>query len=134
MTFTDNSDKVKRSLNERANRALVKSAELIKGSIVKNAPVDTSGLKNSIDYQKTIDGKKSRVEIGSTMSYAKYVEYGTGEFAENGAGRKGGWRFRDDQGNWWFTHGQKPTRFMRKAFEANEKKVNGIIENEMKGL
>ena len=71
MTFTDNSDKVKRSLNERANRALIKSAELIKGSIVKNAPVDTSGLKNSIDYQKTIDGKKSRVEIGSTMSYAK---------------------------------------------------------------
>ena len=130
----DNSANVKAEINSRANSALTKASEMMKGAIVKNTPVDTGGLKGSIGYELNIDGHKSTARVGSTMAYAPYVEYGTGEFAENGTGRKGGWKFKDASGHWWFTHGQRPTRFMRTSFQDNEAKVKTIVEQTFGGM
>ncbi len=53
------------------------------------------------------------------------MEFGTGEFAENGSGRKGGWFFQSSDGKWHFTKGQRPQKFLRNAFRQNK---NNIIE------
>lgn len=130
----DNSASVKAALNQKAASALIKGAEMIKGAIVKNTPVDTGGLKGSMSYETNINGTRSTVEVGSTMAYAPYVEYGTGEFAERGTGRKGGWTFKDAQGKWWHTNGQRPTRFMRRSFEDNQSKIKTVVEQEFGGM
>lgn len=134
MVFEDNSNYFKNVINEKADIGLTKVGELIKGQIAKNAPADTGGLRASIEYEKQINGQNSSVTIGSTKAYAPYVEYGTGEFATNGVGRKGGWRFKDSQGKWWFTKGQHPTHFMRDSFQQNEKKMHTILEQEFGGV
>lgn len=134
MVFEDNSNYFKNVINEKADIGLTKVGELIKGQIAKNAPADKGGLRGSIEYEKQINGQNSSVTIGSTKAYAPYVEYGTGEFATNGVGRKGGWRFKDSQGIWWFTKGQHPTHFMRDSFQQNEKKTHTILEQELGGI
>lgn len=52
-------------------------------------------------------------EIGPETDYSIYLEYGTGEYAENGNGRKGGWRYKDSKGQWHFTFGMKPQPYVR---------------------
>ncbi|WP_349533031.1 HK97-gp10 family putative phage morphogenesis protein [Leuconostoc citreum] len=128
--FKDNSRQVKELLNQRANTAIVKIGELAKAVIVKNSPTDEGNLKRSIDYNKTIEGTKSKIEVGSSLAYAPYVEYGTGEFATNGMGRKGSWRYKDAQGLWHTTRGQKPSHFMRNSFEKVQPNVDSIIKKE----
>lgn len=126
----DNSRQVKDLLNQRANIAITKVGELAKDAIMTNAPTAEGNLKRSIDYNKTIEGAYSKVEVGSTVAYAPYVEYGTGEFATNGAGRQGSWRYKDAQGVWHTTRGQKPSHFMRNSFEKVQPKVDGVISKE----
>lgn len=134
MKFEDNSAQVKGQLNSTIDRALTKVGEIVKGQIVKNTPVDTGGLRNSVDYQKTVKGMQSVIEIGSTKAYAPYVEYGTGEFATNGSGRRGGWWFKDSQGHWWFTRGQHASHYMRNSFQQTEKRAATVIQNELGGM
>lgn len=56
----------------------------------------------------------------------------TGEFAENGAGRKGGWVYKDSSGQWFFTWGQEPQPFLRPAFRRNKKEIEQIIGGKFK--
>lgn len=73
--------------------------------------VDTGNLRNSIDYE--VNEKQLSVKIGTNVEYAPYLEFGTGEFAENGEGRKGGWFYKDEEGKTHFTFGNKPQPFLR---------------------
>ncbi len=56
----------------------------------------------------------------------------TGEYAENGAGRKGGWVYKDSSGQWFFTWGQEPQPFLRPAFRRNKKEIEQIIGGKFK--
>lgn len=56
-------------------------------------------------------------ELINYALYACYVEYGTGIYADNGQGRKGGWLFKDKDGIVRFTKGTKPHWFMQNAYE-----------------
>ena len=50
-------------------------------------------------------------------------KYLTGEYAANGDGRKGGWRYKDDSGDWHFTRGKKPNRTLMRAFTAKKSAI-----------
>ena len=67
--------------------------------------------------------------VFTPLEYAPYVEYGTGLFAENGAGRKDvPWNYQDDKGEWHSTRGQKPQPFMRPALNENRTEIIRIIK------
>jgi hypothetical protein len=70
---------------------------------------------------------KTTVRNGNAVEYSAYLEFGTGEFAKNGDGRKGGWRFKDAQGNWWFTRGMKPKGIMQTTINSNDDEILDII-------
>ena len=60
----------------------------------------TGALRNSMEFTVKMD--EDAVYIGTNLKYAIYNEKGTGEFAEDGKGRKGWWVFvpgsgRDDR-------------------------------------
>lgn len=129
--FKDNSDaciKVIRDAQEAALRAI---GELMYAAVYPLIPTDTTALQNSLDYK--IDLNEMSITIGVNTEYAIYVEFGTGVFAENGQGRKGGWLYPDSEtGEMIFTVGMKPQPYLRPAYKDNVENIKQIIEENLK--
>lgn len=136
--MTDKSNQVLAEIKERMFVALSEIGERAVGHARKNAPVGTpesTGIKryhggmlrNSLTY-KVID---NCVYIGTNLTahgapYPIYVEFGTGIFAKNG--RKTPWIWKDKNGEFHFTHGIKPTHFLRNAIQDNKNEYLNVIK------
>lgn len=92
-----------------------KAVSYVEAEAKKNCPVDTGALRRSIASDVSTSGKTVTGTVYTNLDYAPYVEYGTGEFAEEGDGREGPWRYQDDERNWHTTYGQPPQPFLRPA-------------------
>ena len=132
MKFVDNSEAVKRELERAAIRGLIKASLLVEGQAVLLAPVDKGGLRDSIGYK--VDESELVAYIGTNCEYAIYVEFGTGEFAENGNGRKGGWVYKTPDGEVHFTYGMPPQPYLRPAFRKNQKAIRDILADCLREL
>ena len=131
--FTDNSKKIKAQMDAAAFSGLESAALIVEATAKALAPVGDSGeLRDKIDHSITNTSDGPVAKVGSPLDYAMYVEYGTGEFAENGSGRKGGWSYQDAEGNWHHTNGMEPQPFLRPAFRRNKAKIQEAIGKEFK--
>ena len=128
--FTDYSGEVKGKLEEALIAGLYAAAAEVESQAAQNTPVDTGQLKGS--WANVVDEEKMEATIGSPLEYAIYNEFGTGEYSLEGNGRKGGWRYKDAEGNWHFTKGRKPIRSLENAFHTKKNTVKKIIANEVK--
>lgn len=128
----DNSIKVKAALNDAIISWLYQAAEVIESQVKQNTAVDTGQLKGSWDF--TVDESEKEAVIGSPLENAIWEEFGTGEYALHGDGRKGGWVYVDEKGGH-FTRGKKPRRMLHNAFETKRtaivKEAERIIKSEM---
>lgn len=136
MAYKSDIPRFAKDLERRADKALTISAITVRSSAKKNlkGTKGTGQLRKSLTYQLNHSGDEAYVQVGSPLEYATYQEFGTGEFAENGAGRKGGWVYKDGKGNYHFTYGSKPKKFLRRAFRDNKERVKNTIEKELGGL
>lgn len=116
--FTDNSIQVKAAMDDAVYQWLETSADEIQSHTQRHTPIDTGQLKGS--WSHNVDESKAEATIGSPLENAIWTELGTGEFALEGKGRKGGWRYQDDKGEWHFTKGKKPVRMLHNAFTAKK--------------
>ena len=132
MKFEDNSAAVKRELERAVIRGLIKAAMLVESQAVLLVPVNTGGLRNSIGYK--VNESELVAYVGTNCEYAIYVEYGTGEFAENGNGRKGGWLYKTPDGEVHFTYGMPPQPYLRPAFRKNQKAIRDILADCLRDL
>lgn len=132
MKFVDNSEAVKRELERAVIRGLIKAAMLVESQAVLLVPVNTGGLRNSIGSK--VDESELVAYIGTNCEYAIYVEFGTGEFAENGNGRKGGWVYKTPNGEVHFTYGMPPQPYLRPAFRQNQKAIRDILADCLREL
>jgi len=100
-------DKLFNDLNKLSEKVKVQvamemnaSALNIQSNAKKNAPVNFGGLRNSIQLVEELGGGKLIYTVGSKLSYAPYVEFGTGgkvtipsgydNFAQQFKGKQGG--------------------------------------------
>lgn len=113
--FNDYRIQVTGAMDEAALQFLEEAASSIQSQAENNTPVDTGQLKGSWDH-KIDEGNKEAV-IGNPLEYAIWIEMGTGEFAVEGNGRRGGWSYVDADGNRQFTYGTKPRRMLHNAFQ-----------------
>lgn len=128
--FVSYRKEVEQQMEEIAARGMEKVLMLIRSAAKSLTPVNTGQLRDRLDYQlRMVNGKVVGI-VGSPDMYAIYVEFGTGEFAENGSGRKGGWAYQDPSGEWFFTWGQDPQPFLRPAFKQNKKQIIDILGKE----
>ena len=132
MTFVDNSEAAKRELERAAIRGLIKAAMLVESQAVLLVPVNTGGLRSSIGYR--VNESELVAYIGTNCEYAIYVEFGSGEFAENGNGRKGGWLYKTPNGEVHFTYGMPPQPYLRPAFRQNQKAIRDILADCLREL
>lgn len=112
--FTDNSAKVKGALNDAVIAYLHEAGGELEAQVKRNSRVGSGQLKNSWAY--TVDESKGETTVGSPLENAIWEEFGTGEYALHGDGRKNGWYYQDDKGKWHHTYGKHPHRAFHRAF------------------
>ena len=129
--FNDYTVKVLAKLDQKAEAFLEEAKASISSQASRNSPVDTGALKSSFQTDSFVDTDEKTAYIGSSLEYAIWQEFGTGEYALNGNGRKGGWVYKDFKlGKFVFTRGNKPRRMLYHAFE--QKKT--AVENRAKQI
>lgn len=147
IVFENNFATVKAALKDEAVAALYEIGAEIKSQAKRNTRVATSATKNSFDAVVDDASSEIKLSIGSPKENAIWEEYGTGEYAVNGDGRKGYWVYvknsdQEDDTNKksskeytleeakrvvailrkkgleaYYTKGKKPTKALTKAFE-----------------
>jgi hypothetical protein len=130
--FHDYTIKVKDAIDDRIDAVLEECAGELESQAKRNSRVKTSKTKNSFQH-KVVDSEHTAY-IGSNDENAIWEEFGTGEHALKGNGRKGGWFYVDEKGEGHFTHGKKPSRAFWKAYTSLKNKIIKRIQEFMKGL
>lgn len=130
--FEDYTIKCKSAIKDAAIAGLEEAAGELESATKRNTRVDTGQTKNS--WRHIVDDDTLTATVGSELENSLWEEFGTGEYALNGDGRKGGWAYKDAKGEWHFTMGKKPSRAFFKAFTAMKAKLIQIIEDKLKGL
>lgn len=114
--FTNNSAAVKAALNDAVIAYLHEAGGELEAQVKRNTKVGTGQLKNSWTY--TVDESKGVTTVGSPLENAIWEEFGTGEYALNGDGRKGGWYYKDEKNKWHHTYGKAPKRAFKRTFDS----------------
>ena len=116
--FQDFSIQVKDALDDKALAFLEEAASEVESAAKRNSRVDSGQLKGS--WTHLVDDSAYEATIGSPLENAVWEEFGTGEYAVNGDGRKGGWSYQDDAGEWHHTKGKTPNRTLQRAFDSTK--------------
>lgn len=127
ITIDDKSPEVLNALINAVERGLEAIGETAVDYAQSECPRDTGNLQGSITCQR----QEFTELIGTNVEYGKYVEFGTGKFAESG-GRRTAWRYQDDAGNWHVTEGQKPHPFLRPAIEKHLSEYKNLMIESIK--
>lgn len=130
--FEDYSDKVNEKIKQAAVAWLHEAAGELTSQVKRNTAVDTGQLKNSWRYN--IDELALEGQVGSPLENAIWEEFGTGEYAANGNGRKTPWSYQDRKGQWHYTHGKHPRRALNNAFTTLEPKLKKLAQDKFKGI
>ena len=130
--FKDNSLKVKAALNEKTIAWLHEAAGEIESQTKHNTRVDTGQLKNS--WANTVDESNGTATVGSPLENSVWEEFGTGEYALHGDGRKTAWTYKDRKGKWHRTSGKRPSRALNNAFASSKGKLKSRLEKMLKEL
>ena len=129
--FHDYSVNVKAALDGAVKAYLYEAGGEVEAQVKQNTRVGSGQLKNSWTYK--VDEEKGVCTIGSPLENAIWEEFGTGEYALNGDGRKGGWHYQDEKGEWHHTYGKKPHRAFKGAFDSLKTSLINRAEQVLKG-
>lgn len=130
--FKDNTIQVKEAMKNNVVAVLEECVGELESQTKRNSRVRTGKTKNS--FRHIVDENDLKATIGSSDENAIWEELGTGEYALKGNGRKGGWKYVDEEGNGHFTRGKKPSRAMWNAYTTLKSKIINRIQNSLKGL
>lgn len=119
--FINNSIRVKKSLKDKGVAWLNEACGELEGQTKRNSRVVSGKTKGSFRY--AVDEERLEGAVGSSYENAIWEEYGTGEYALHGDGRKGGWFYVDERGKGHFTRGKRPKRPLYKAFTSLKSKL-----------
>lgn len=140
IVFENNFTAAVNALSDTVAAALSEIGGEIVAQAARNSRVDTGQTKNSFRYEEhgSVMAQEERLYVGSDSKNAIWEEYGTGEYAVNGDGRKGGWYIPAEKLSkkaklklkkvvgkggkvYYYTKGKKPTKALTKAFEKKKK-------------
>ena len=143
VVFQDFSFEVKEALDETSIGWLYATAEEIKSQAQRNCKTDyeEGGKQLKGSYNTKVDEAKGEAQIGSPMEAAYWEEWGTGEYAAHGDGRKGWWIYIPGQesmggGRTYYDEMEAmmmaayiQSRYGKKAYVTNGRRPNYTLEN-----
>lgn len=131
--FEDNSVKVKNELARNISAFLYEMGGELEARAKRESRVDTGQTAGSYQYQVVEEANSSTVYVGSPLENAIWEEYGTGEYALNGDGRKGGWVYKSlKDGKFYHTVGKTPNRPLYKSITALQPKLETLLKERLK--
>ena len=151
--FTDNSIEVKAELNETTINWLYTWANEIASHAKDNVKMEgDEGVQLRKSYRAEVDEGAGEAQVGTDLESGYWEEFGTGEHAVNGDGRKGWWVWKEGyEGNGGkvlseqeakaiaasdptihATNGRPPAYTLEKAFTANKSKAIADLERQLK--
>lgn len=132
--FKDYSMQVKAAIDDAAIAYLYEAAGEIEAQTKRNTRVGKTGqTKGAWTYK--VDEGELVATIGNPLENAIWEEFGTGEYALHGDGRKGGWYYQDEtDGTWHHTYGKTPNRAFFSAFNSLKTVLKKKAEDVLKGL
>ena len=131
--FKDFTVEVKGTMDQLAYSVLEEVAGEMEAQVKRNTAVDSGQTKNHWTHNVKSEKDEHTATIGSPLENAIWEEFGTGEYALYGNGRKGGWFYVDEEDNGHFTHGKKPKRPLHKAYTSLKNKIIKHIQEVFKG-
>lgn len=133
--FIDYSIKVKETIATLAYQSLEEVCGELESQVKRNTAVDTGQTKNAWSHRVVGSTMASefRGTVGNPMENAIWEELGTGEYALNGDGRKGGWSYRDEEGVWHHTYGKHPRRALFRAYSALKNRMIKHMQDTFRG-
>ena len=128
-------DHTEQAIAELAPRALEEVCGELESAVKRNTAVDTGQTKNAWTHRviESDAPDEYRGVVGNPLENAIWEELGTGEYALNGDGRKGGWFYKDEEGVGHFTHGKHPRRPFHKAYTSLKTKLIKHMQDVFKG-
>lgn len=134
VNLTDNSPAVKEALQRVAGAFLHEAAGELVSEIRKNSRVDTGQTKGSYEYRIEENSTEQKAVIGSPLENAVWEEFGTGEYALGGNGRKTPWVYTDRHGEKHLTHGKTPNQPMKRAYDALKEPIKQQMQEKFGAL
>lgn len=131
--FKDFTVQVTEAIDDRINAVLEECAGELESQAKRNTRVGES-RRTANNWRHYVDDDKHEAVVGNPLENSIWEEFGTGEFALEGNGRKGGWVYKDENGEWYHTFGKTPSRALWKAFTRLKNKIITHIQNALKGL
>lgn len=132
--FIDHTEEVKDAMEWLALSTLDEAAGELTAQVKQNTKVKTGKTKNSWQYRTGKDGDDYMAAVGSDYENAIWEEFGTGEYALHGDGRKGGWAYTDPAtGETIWTRGKHPRRPFHHAYTMLKDKIIKFIQDTFKG-
>jgi HK97 gp10 family phage protein len=114
--------------------AVQAGALLVQNAAKQKVPKRTRTLSRSITTAITREGDTVAARIGPSAPYGKYLEYGTGRYAEGGNGRRTPWVYRGPGGRYYTTEGMKPRPYMRPALDENRERAIKEMQRAFRAL
>ena len=158
VNFEDFSEEVKAKLKQAGIGWLYAAAGELEAQVIRNTKAGkVAGGKTKQSWKTVVEEGEYKATIGNTEQTAIWLEFGTGDHALNGDGRKGGWyiligdgegqisqdvvdayHFEEAYGEegrkYAFTTGIKPQRPLHEAFKSKESKIKKLLKEKLKGL
>lgn len=117
--FEDFTDEVTDQIQNIMVNWLVDASNILAGEAATRTRRGTGETADK--WTNLVDKDKFVAYVGNPLENAIWEEYGTGEYALNNDGRKGGWTYYDEtKGKFYHTYGKTPTRALHHAFNQNE--------------
>lgn len=156
--FEDNSIHVKAEIKQAIIAALHECAGEIVSQTQRNSRVGKiSGGQTKGAWKYVVDENKLSATMGNPLENAIWEEFGTGEYALEGKGRKGGWYIPIGSGKnciseatveayhmkvvtgtggkrYAYTEGKKPNRAFYEAYNKLRSKIENRLAKELKGM
>lgn len=122
--FEDNTMRVIETLTDGLSTFMYEAGGELKTQVDRNSRIDTGTTVGSYNYKVIESVKKVELQFGSDMENAIWEEYGTGEYALHGDGRKGGWVYKSKKdGKFYHTYGKPPRQPLTRAFQKMAPKI-----------
>jgi hypothetical protein len=156
--FQDFSIKCKDALEDAVIQFLEEASGELESQAIRNSDF-SKDVKNN--WKHVVDESKKEATIGNSLELAIWTEFGTGEYALEGKGRKGYWVYvkgnssvkeanpgkartleeakmavailREQGLEAYYTKGQKPRRMLHNAFETKKAAIIRRAEQVFKG-
>lgn len=131
--FIDHTMDVKDAIARLAMSSLEEAAGELESQVKQNTVVKTGKTKNSWQHKVTKGGDDYVAAVGSDYENAIWEEFGTGEYALNGDGRKGGWAYEDPKtGETIWTRGKRPRRPFHNAYTTMKDKIIKFLQDQFR--